>query len=241
MANKNGFLPIDPKYYNTSIVPIYRAKITQIEMIRDRGYIIPEEELNILTPLKSEDPVMDFINFYATDDMSAIKVVELSNLYYHQEADYSIYVTFRFAEEGKAHISSKAVGRIIEDFEKTAADALILISDTTPSPQAKSILTNAPGYEFFDILRLQSNITKHKLQPKFEPMSDEDIAKEIRLDVAKLPRINIEDPIIKYYKWPVGTVLRKTERGLPGNYQREYISYMIVNDEPLRNKIDGKN
>lgn len=239
MANRNGFLPVDPKYYDTPVLELYRAKITQIEMIRDRGYYVSEQELRILTP-QSSDPIADFINHY--EAMKVVPVINsLSNIYEHKATGKTLYVAFRQSEDNKPHLSTNLVNELIKEFDTTQADSLMLISAYTPSPQARNLLEGLPDYEFFHIKRLQSNITKHKLQPfEIKALSKEEISQEIKLPLNKLPRMNIEDALAKYYRWPAGAIIRKKERSIPGGYLIENISYLIVVDEPRKNTEDSK-
>ena len=62
--------------------------------------------------------------------------------------------------------------------------------------------------ELFYIINLQYNITKHRLVPKHQKLQGEEY-KEIKTKFGKsLPRIYITDPIVRYYNFDKGDILK---------------------------------
>ena len=58
--------------------------------------------------------------------------------------------------------------------------------------------------EVFSIDELIFNITQHELQPKFEIVS----SKECKFDHCHMPKFRHDDPIVKFYNWPKGTIVK---------------------------------
>lgn len=78
-------------------------------------------------------------------------------------------------------------------------------------------------FELFDMENLQFNITKHRLQPKFERLSDEDAENFKKEFGLKFPSLRHDDPIALFYDYNKGNVIRITRY-----HGGKSISYRIV-------------
>ena len=83
--------------------------------------------------------------------------------------------------------------------------------------------------EIFWMDILQINITKHILQPTFVLLNENDkqqLLEQFNIKVQQLPKLSIQDPICKYYKFPklsVVKIIRKNSDSINSEYYR-YIS-----------------
>ena len=79
----------------------------------------------------------------------------------------------------------------------------------------------AMTFELFIVDDLQYNITKHRLQPKFELLSEED-AEDFKKEFgSKFKILRKDDPIARFYFYQKGDVIRIT-------HSNNYIDYRIV-------------
>lgn len=100
---------------------------------------------------------------------------------------------------------------------------VIVVSPLGATPCTKKECAQAMGrrIQFFQACHLVTNITHHVLVPKHEVVK----YPPFDVDVDQLPRILESDPVVQYYAWPVGTVLR-TERPFGGSEPIPY--YRVV-------------
>ena len=96
---------------------------------------------------------------------------------------------------------------------------------------AKKVIENLPSQslgfevhlkvELFNENELTFNITKHHLQPKFESLGkDESKAFKKQFGV-KFPSILTTDPVVRFYGWKSGSVIKITRK-------TGYVAYRIV-------------
>ena len=75
---------------------------------------------------------------------------------------------------------------------------------------------------------MKINIQDHKLVPKHEIMSEEEISEEfsdVEYDFKDLPKIRLEDPVVKAINAKSGDVLRITRKSQTAG---EFVTYRIV-------------
>ena len=65
-------------------------------------------------------------------------------------------------------------------------------------------------FELFAVADLQYNITKHRLQPKFECLSEQETTKFKQEFGVRFPALRREDPIVRFYFFQKGDVIRVT-------------------------------
>lgn len=90
----------------------------------------------------------------------------------------------------------------------------LLVYSGTPTPAVKNVVRNAPDMkmiiELFDESDIQFNITKHRLQPKFERL-DKNESKSF-INKLKLPTMLRSDPIARFYNYQRGDVIKVTRK-----------------------------
>ena len=95
---------------------------------------------------------------------------------------------------------------------------VIFVSVDGPTPVARKEAD--ARVQFFFARQLVFNVTRHALVPKFDVVESPD-----RIPVTQLPRILDTDPVVQYYRWGLGTVLR-VERCFGGHEPIAY--YRLV-------------
>jgi DNA-directed RNA polymerase I, II, and III subunit RPABC1 len=97
--------------------------------------------------------------------------------------------------------------------EENKYSALIIIYDDDITPSAK--VAKSRKMQLFHINELAFNITKHVLVPEHQLLSSSEadaFFEKLRAKKEDLPRILATDPVIKYYGWSVGRLVRVKRR-----------------------------
>lgn len=155
------------------------AKLTLIEMLRDRGYSIPSNESFLTNKTK-------------------IKDVTFNNVYINEKTDESLYVHFfnvatpikdleSFVEEAKHHDRAIIIGiEKIDKKQQAILDELGLIP-----------------VEMFSLEDLLYNVTHNINVPKHEKIPSLAAA-----NINELPWLLITDPVVRYYGWQTGDIIK---------------------------------
>lgn len=114
--------------------------------------------------------------------------------------------------------------------EKDSISRAIVVYRDKVSPFAKQDIAAHPKFifELFKQSELLVNITKHKLVPKHQLLSDEDkkaLLAKYKLNESQLPRIQRYDPVARYYglsRLQVVKITRDSETA------GRYVTYRIV-------------
>ncbi|XP_066379398.1 DNA-directed RNA polymerases II and IV subunit 5A-like isoform X2 [Miscanthus floridulus] len=158
---------------------LFRIRRTVYEMLRDRGYTVSEEEINL--------PRNVFIDRYGNpvrrDDL-AISAVKLSN-----GSSDMIYVFF--PNEAKPGV--KTIRNYVEKMKQENVFTGMLVVQQALSAFARSAV--------------------------------QEVSQKYHLEVFQLPRIQITDPIARYYGMKRGQVMRITRASETAG---RYITYRYV-------------
>lgn len=106
--------------------------------------------------------------------------------------------------------------------EKDVRHAIIVYPDTITSA-TRNILTRSfeTRFELFSHNDLKFNITKHRLQPKFEKISEEGKAELHERFGTQFGKMLVDGPISRFYNYRKGDVIRITR-------DSGYINYRTV-------------
>ena len=163
----------------------YRSQNTIFELLRDRGYKIDDK-----------NKVSDFSKENNYEIISKKK-------------EESILVTWIQCDVG-IDIIKKLYNRLKEDNILNC----IIIKNEKLTNAAKTVIeesSNSRKIQVFDIKNVIINITKHVLVPKHELLSEEQskiLLSNYRVQKNQLPRIFISDPVVKYYGWKRGDIIK---------------------------------
>lgn len=89
--------------------------------------------------------------------------------------------------------------------DNSQSDQSVIISLEGPTTFTKREAEDT-SVQFFTFRELFTNVAKHSVVPKHERVP----ADSIPWSANELPKISIADPIVKYYNFPIGTVIKIT-------------------------------
>ncbi|KAK9380033.1 RNA polymerase [Kockiozyma suomiensis] len=202
---------------------LWRTFRTVKEMVKDRGYDISDDDLNMtLDVFRSRMcdsmgvPQRQLMGFQATPTAEAqAKFPDLGSLW------------VEFCEE--AAVGIKTMRQFCLHIMDKSFTSGIFIYQTSITPSANKMLpTVAPAtIETFQECDLLVNITHHELVPKHIRMSTEEkklLLEKYRLKESQLPRIQREDPVARYLGLKRGMVVKIIRRSETSG---RYASYRI--------------
>ncbi|GAA5832765.1 hypothetical protein JCM11251_005754 [Rhodosporidiobolus azoricus] len=197
---------------------LFRVSRTVHELVRDRGYAIAEDEIKM--------SLDEFKGLYAAGG-TAIDKAKINFSASKTEAEGESIFVF-YAEE--ASVGIKTMRKFIDILETQKIARGILIYKTSMTPSANKVITAmAHQYqiEAFQESELLVNITQHVLVPQHEVMTPEQkkqLLQRYRLKDTQLPRIQVHDPVARYYGLRRGQVVKITRSSETAG---RYVSYRL--------------
>ncbi|KAF8968016.1 RNA polymerase [Flammula alnicola] len=197
---------------------LWKVNRTIHELVKDRGFLVADEEINM--------DLQRFRDLYANN--SGVVDRNQLNFYTNSRANPSDQIFIFFSEERSVGVRSmrKFLG-ILE--EKSIQRGIIVFpGNMTPSAR-KVIIAMASEYrlEEFSEADLLVNIVHHTLVPRHEVLTTEEkkmLLEKYRLKETQLPRIQLADPVARYYGLRRGQVVKITR---PSETSGRYASYRI--------------
>jgi len=192
---------------------LYKVRETILEMINDRGYVVPESE-----NITFEQFVLKYNN--KNIDIFINDEVKNKKIYVHFHNDIK-----NFSKGDLKNITQK----VISEFSDEDINLILLLREKENSAVSKELMKEAyKNVEVFLKKNMLFNITHHVLVPKHILLSKEeekDLLEKYNTNKGKLPKISKVDPIAKYYGMKsdqICKIIRKSpEVG-------EYIYYRLV-------------
>ncbi|CAL0308648.1 unnamed protein product [Lupinus luteus] len=182
----------------------FHSRRTVLEMLRDRGYDVPDSELTRSLP--------EFRSIFGEKPNHESLTIRVSLL-----SDPSNKVLVHFM--GTSDIIRKSTIHALynEIAEKGRLNRLILIVQSKMTVYARKDLDASPfKVEILNMNDLLVNITKHVLQPKYQFLTADEkqalLAKH-SLEEKQLPHMQKTDAIARYYGLEKGQVLKITHNG----------------------------
>jgi DNA-directed RNA polymerase I, II, and III subunit RPABC1 len=198
-----------------TITRLWKVYKTVHEMVRDRGYGVSSSELDMTLEGFREQ----YCRSGVVDRQSLVFLVELIG---NKEDQLLVF----FTEEETVGI--KPIRRVCERMISQGIMKGILIyqKNLTPSAQ-KVVMEMQPKYylELFQEQELLVNITKHVLVPEHQvliPEAKRTLLQRYRLKETQLPRIQVTDPIARYYGLRRGQVVKIIR---PSETAGKYVTY----------------
>ena len=190
---------------------IYNVYKNVLDMLIDRGYIVPK---SINLSFKS------FTKKYIKQDYNFVLV--------HKVKKHKISVIFNLNNKNKLQNIKQL---LIDTYENLCIDKdeVLIILNQQPNNIIKKFIQSSiykNKVDLFWLSILQINIIKHTLQPKFTLLNEDE--KEALLDkynikINQLPKMSMQDPICKYYKFPkysVVKIVRNTRQSISSEFYR---------------------
>lgn len=128
--------------------------------------------------------------------------------------------TFHVFFHNEDRVGVKMLRHLIEN---TAADTNIVVSTEGPTTFTRKEAEGS-NVQFFLFKDLSVNITRHKIVPKHEL-----VIGEIPWSVDELPRIPVSDPVVMYYNFKPGSVV-KISRVLGAHEPQVYYRLVVKNN-----------
>ncbi|KAH6818722.1 Eukaryotic rpb5 RNA polymerase subunit family protein [Perilla frutescens var. hirtella] len=180
----------------------YLARKTLLEMLRDRGFAVPNCEIEV--------SLEDFRSKHGpSPDVDGLRISSL-----HKD-DPSIKALVLFCEPGivKVNVIRGITARIVQE----GLNRLILVVQSKITSQASKAVELLPfKVEIFQITDLLVNVTKHELKPKHQVLTNaekEKLLKKFSIEEKQLPRMLQKDAIARYYALEKGQVVKVTYSG----------------------------
>jgi len=200
-----------------AISRLWKISKTVHEMVRDRGYEVSQDELT--------QDIAAFKEYAAPGGaIDRNRLNFFTNRQGHPEEQIFIF----FADE--KNVSVKLMRRFLSILEEKKISRGIIIYPEKMTPSAKKVVTGISEYELedFEESSLLVNITKHTLVPKHEVLNPEEkkeLLLKYRLKETQLPRIQLSDPVARYYGLKRAEVVKITR---PSETAGRYASYRIA-------------
>lgn len=193
----------------------YLSRRTVLEMLRDRGYSVPDSEIEL--------SLQQFRSIYGqSPDTSRLRISA------SQQSNPSKKILVVFCDQGIVKVNQvrSIAGQITN---KESLSRLIVVIQNKITDQAmKTWDLFSFNVEIFQITDLLVNITKHELKPKHRVLTNkekEELLKKYSVDEKQLPRISVKDAIARYYALEKGQVLEIT---YSGEITEFYVTYRCV-------------
>ncbi|KAF8624529.1 hypothetical protein AX15_005839 [Amanita polypyramis BW_CC] len=196
---------------------LWRVNRTIHELVRDRGYLVSDEEIN-----------MDLQRFRESYGSGGIVDRGKMNFYTSSPNDPSNQLFVYFSEERSVGV--KTMRKMLSIIEQRAIQRGVIVFAGNMTPSARKVIvamSNKYRLEEFSESDLLVNITHHTLVPRHEVLTQEEkksLLEKYRLKETQLPRIQLADPVARYYGLRRGQVVKITR---PSETSGRYASYRI--------------
>ncbi|CDW55706.1 DNA directed RNA polymerases I, II, and III [Trichuris trichiura] len=200
---------------------LWRVRKTAMQMCHDRGYLVTQEEL---------DQTLDEFKRQFGDRPSENQPSrgDLTFLVAHNDIVGEQLFVF-FTDEKK--IGIKTIKGYCMKLQGEGMTRAIVIGQEGMTPLAKQALMDmAPKYilEFFLEAELMINVTEHELVPEHVVLSNEEkveLLQRYKINESKLPRIQVSDPVARYYGLKRGQVVKIIRASETAG---RYVSYRVA-------------
>lgn len=184
---------------------LHRVRTTVFEMLKDRGYVVGDEDLNM--------SLASFTEKFSDNSTGTTRVGRMQlTIVTHETASEAHQIAVYFASDPKVGV--KPIREYCEFMNEGKILRAIIVVQEGLTPFAKtavSELRQVLELEVFTEAELVVNVTKHVLVPKHSVLSSDEkneVLSRYMCSEAQLPRIQMADPVARYYGLKRGQVVR---------------------------------
>lgn len=195
---------------------MFRVRKTVLKMLNARGYIIPEDQLNMTAEAFRS-------TFGDNPAREALTILV-------DKADDQRDPLFVFFPED-AKVGVKPIKVYAQRMKDEGVQRAIIVVKNSLTPFAKSalreVVQRGTRIEHFKDSELLVDVTEHKFVPKHVVLTVEEkreLLERYRLKASQLPRIQPSDPVARYLGLTVGQVVKIVR---PSETAGRYITYRI--------------
>lgn len=101
--------------------------------------------------------------------------------------------------------------------QETNGDSVIVVSILGPTPYCSKDLSENRSISFYQMQRLVTNVTHHSLVPSHRLIDEEEevaLFKKYSLLRSQLPILLLEDPVCRYYDFPLNSIVEIRRNGI---------------------------
>ncbi|KAL1520518.1 hypothetical protein AB1Y20_022096 [Prymnesium parvum] len=199
---------------------VYRVRRTVHQMLRDRGYMVDQADID-----EKEEVFAEKFAGHSNRDWLTILVQKRDN------PTDQIFVFW----PSDPRVGVKPIQGYHEKMKQDEVKRGIIIVQQVMTnfarEKALSEINNMAGgwcMEWFLEAELLVNITEHVLVPHHQLLSKEEkmiLLKKYRMKEAQLPRMQLQDPVSRYYGLSRGQVVRIIR---PSETAGKYVTYRLV-------------
>ena len=185
-------------------------------MMADRNYLIPDEEASMFLRDEVKDEVPDealtkFVQTYTSEKTRMFSRENMTQTYRNQEG-HILYVYYAPATS-KDRQGVGVVNTFVNDLTELDAQVGIVITreDFTSSARDQLKEITQPVIQIFFDFMLYANPTRHNRVPEHVRLNKVERAtllKKHKIQPNQLPAMSIDDPIVQYYGWRIGDIIK---------------------------------